>query len=213
MQSLDFQFLALPGAVLVFITALLLLSVQDWRILLAMLSVQYIGVFILVAIQWPLMMALTKLVSGLICVAVLGMAMASSVEASRENHVEGIQPRSQRISSHSFSTSVFRLVAAAMIALVVLSLAPAVSRLVPGIQYEQVIGALILMGLGLLHLGLTANTLRVILALLTTLSGFEIIYAAVEVSTLVAGLLAGVSLGLAMVGAYLFVAATVKGEG
>jgi len=213
MQSLDFQFLALPGAVLVFITALLLLSVQDWRILLAMLSVQYIGVFILVAIQWPLMMALTKLVSGWICVAVLGMAMASSVEASRENHVEGIQPRSQRISSHSFSTSVFRLVAAAMIALVVLSLAPAVSRLVPGIQYEQVIGALILMGLGLLHLGLTANTLRVILALLTTLSGFEIIYAAVEVSTLVAGLLAGVSLGLAMVGAYLFVAATVKGEG
>ena len=213
MQSLDIQFLALPGAVLVFITALLLLSVQDWRILLAMLSVQYIGVFILVAIQWPLMMALTKLVSGWICVAVLGMAMASSVEASRENHVEGIQPRSQRISSHSFSTSVFRLVAAAMIALVVLSLAPAVSRLVPGIQYEQVIGALILMGLGLLHLGLTANTLRVILALLTTLSGFEIIYAAVEVSTLVAGLLAGVSLGLAMVGAYLFVAATVKGEG
>jgi len=212
MQSIDFQFLALSAAVLVFITALMLVSIQEWRVSLAALSVQYIGVFILIAIQWPVMMALTKLVSGWICVIVLGMAMASSVNTSGENHLEGIRPRIQTVSKRSISTLVFRVVAAAMIGLVILSLAPVVARWIPGIQYEPVIGALILLGLGLLHLGLTADPLRVILALLTTLSGFEIMYASVEVSTLVAGLLAGVNLGLAMVGAYLFVAATVKGE-
>jgi hypothetical protein len=43
----------------------------------------------------------------------------------------------------------------------------------------------------------------VTLGLLTVLGGFEIFYAAVEDSTLVTGLLAGVDLGLALLGAYL----------
>ena len=62
------------------------------------------------------------------------------------------------------------------------------------------------MGMGLLHLGLTNHPFRVTLGLLTVLSGFEILYAAVETSTLVAGLLAGINLGLALVCAYLLVA-------
>jgi hypothetical protein len=45
-----------------------------------------------------------------------------------------------------------------------------------------------------------------LLGLLTVLSGFEIVYSAVETSTLVAGLLAGVTLGIAVVGAYLITA-------
>jgi len=84
-------------------------------------------------------------------------------------------------------------------------MAPPIAGWISNIQLEQVVGALILIGLGLLHLGFTAVPFRIILALLTVLSGFEIIYAGVEKSTLVAGLLAGVNLGLAMVGAYLLV--------
>jgi hypothetical protein len=70
-----------------------------------------------------------------------------------------------------------------------------------------VTGSALLVTLGLLHLGLTTSILRVVLALLTVLSGFEILYAAVEGSILVAGLLSVVNLGLATVGAYLLVAA------
>jgi hypothetical protein len=55
----------------------------------------------------------------------------------------------------------------------------------------------------MLHLGLTTSPLRVILGLLTVLGGFEVIYAALEGSILVAGLLAAITLGLAMIGAYL----------
>jgi hypothetical membrane protein len=62
---------------------------------------------------------------------------------------------------------------------------------------------MLLVGMGLIHLGMTTRPLRVLLGLLTTLSGFELVYAAVENSVLVAGLLAVVTLGLALVGAYL----------
>jgi hypothetical protein len=76
----------------------------------------------------------------------------------------------------------------------------------PQISLEQVWGAAILIGVGMLHLGFTGQPFRVILALLTVLTGFEILYASVESSTLVAGLMAGIHLGLALVGAYLMVA-------
>jgi hypothetical protein len=42
----------------------------------------------------------------------------------------------------------------------------------------------------------------VVLGLLTFLSGFEVLYAAMESSSLVTGLLAVVNLGLALAGAY-----------
>jgi hypothetical protein len=60
---------------------------------------------------------------------------------------------------------------------------------------------------------LNAHPLRVVLALLVFFSGFEILYAMVERSTLVAGLLALVNLALAMIGAYLQAAAKIGTEG
>ena len=62
---------------------------------------------------------------------------------------------------------------------------------------------MILIGIGLLHLGMTTHPMRVILGLLTVLSGFEILYASLEKLVLVAGLQAVITLGLALVGAYL----------
>jgi xanthosine utilization system XapX-like protein len=63
-------------------------------------------------------------------------------------------------------------------------------------------GSLLLVGMGLLQLGINAQPFRVILGLLTIMSGFEILYAAVESSTLVAALLSAVNLGLALTGAF-----------
>jgi len=56
-----------------------------------------------------------------------------------------------------------------------------------------------------LHLGMTLQPLRVILGLLTTLLGFEVLYSVVENSILVAGLLVVVTLGLALTGCYLLI--------
>jgi hypothetical protein len=62
--------------------------------------------------------------------------------------------------------------------------------------------------MGLIHLGITSRVFRVVLGLLTALCGFEIIYAAVESSILVAGLLAITNLGLGLTGSYLLLAAS-----
>lgn len=211
MSELNFQALALPAAFLVLFTTLALLTFRDWRISLGILSLQYIGVFIFVALNWSLMMSLTKLVAGWIAVAVLGMAMSNSDAANQETDQRSASQKwFPRITGLSLSAWIFRVVTALMIILVVLTVTPGTAQWVRGIRFEQVLGAFTLLGLGLLHLGLTANPLRVVIALLTTLSGFEIIYATVEFSTLVAGLLAGVNLGLALIGAYLLSAPSVE---
>ena len=61
------------------------------------------------------------------------------------------------------------------------------------------------MGIGVLHLGLTNHPFRIAVGLLTMISGFEVLYAAVESSALVAGLLAVINLGIALAGVYLLV--------
>jgi hypothetical protein len=61
---------------------------------------------------------------------------------------------------------------------------------------------LLLISLGLLHLGITSDPFQVIIGLLTVLAGFEVLYAAVESSVLVTALLAVVNLGLALAGSY-----------
>ena len=70
--------------------------------------------------------------------------------------------------------------------------------------------ALTLAGLGMLHLSISAHPLRVVLGLLTFLSGFEILYATLETSTLVAGFLNLFNLGIALVGSYLLAAPTLE---
>ncbi len=57
-------------------------------------------------------------------------------------------------------------------------------------------GSLLLIGMGLLHLGITARILPVTIGLMTVLAGFEILYSSVEGSVLVAALLAVINLGL-----------------
>ncbi|MBK9604389.1 MAG: hypothetical protein IPO36_21530 [Anaerolineales bacterium] len=76
----------------------------------------------------------------------------------------------------------------------------------------MIAGSLILIGAGVIHLGVTSDVLRVTLGLLTMLTGFEILYAAVESSILVAGLLALTNLGLGIVGSYLMIAGSIPLE-
>lgn len=189
-----YPILIILASVLVTITSVVLLIVHDWRWTIAVFGLQYIGVMLLVSTSWPLEMAIAKMVAGWMAGAVMGIAMASNPETWQED-----------VKSWP-SWRIFRLLAAVMIIIAVLSLQSSMSEILPGATFSVTWGGLILMGLGLLHLGLTAQPLRVSIALLTLLSGFEILYSVVESSTLVAGLLAGINLVLAVAGAYLLVA-------
>jgi len=202
-----FDAYAIPAVILVAITSMIL------RVSIGALGIQYVGVFVLVALDWPLEMAVSKLIAGWIAGAVLGMAAISFPKP------EADEPDDERLANQgtsllttsapdvvNLSGGIFRLVAAILVGLTVFSIAPRASEWIGGIQLAQAWGGFILIGMGLLQLGFTAHPFRTILGLLTALAGFEILYAVVERSTLVAGLLAAVNLGLALVGAYLMVA-------
>ena len=185
------------GAVLLlFGASLALLITNDWRRMLAFLALQYIGVFGLTLTHWTLSMAAVKLVTGWMAATILGITRAA------------LDPEFDSAPNRSLPESIlFRIFATAILALVALSAAPLVSELLPGVGTAEVSGSLILMMMGLLHLGLTTGPLRVVIGLLTVLAGFEIIYASVETAALVAALLSLINLGLALVGAYLLTAA------
>jgi len=61
-------------------------------------------------------------------------------------------------------------------------------------------------------MGVGSDTLTIIIGLMTTLSGFEILYSAVENSVLVAGLLAFITLALGLAGGYLIAAPHLEGK-
>lgn len=176
------------AVVVIVMTSLFLLISQNWRWNIIALAVQYLAVMILTAMVWPFGMAAVKLVAGWMAGAMLS-ASQPAPELVEDPHLAG-------------SALVFRFLAAVLVWILVFTLTPIFVEIVP-LPASLVTGALLLIGMGILHLGMTTRPLRVLIGLLTTLSGFELIYAAVETSVLVTGLLAVVTLGLALVGAYL----------
>ncbi len=200
-MTVDFpSFLPPLALVLATLTALALLISRDWRWSIAAIAIQYLAAFVLVSISWPLEMAIAKMIAGWMAGAILGMAMANAPEAweSKELAVQ--------------SARLFRLLAAGTVFIILLGIAPTAADWLPGINTFALWSSLLLMGMGLLQLGLTTQPLRVALGLLTVLTGFEILYAAVESSTLVAGLLASVNLFIALACAYLLTAPSIEEE-
>jgi len=184
------------GAVgLILFTSAGLLISRDWRIELGLLGAQYIGVFWLTSQHWPVNMAAIKLVTGWMAIATLGITRLGLKEPEEKDKEE--------LWSQG---SLFRLFASGVVALIVVTIAPGVEATIPGIGVPVTTGSLLLLALGMLHLGMTSQPFRVILGLLTALSGFEALYAALESSVLVTAMLSVVNLGLALVGAYLLTA-------
>jgi len=185
------SFLSWAAVLIILATSSGLLLSRNWRWSLGLLAVQYLGSFWLVTRHWPLGMAAVKLVTGWMAIAALAMtllALSQKDQAEEQFLPQGIS---------------FRLFASGLTALVVLAASPRIEAVTPGLGLPVIAGSLLPIGMGLLLLGSTSDIFRVILGLLSMLTGFETLYAAVEGSVLVAGLLAIVDLGLALVGAYL----------
>ena len=190
--------LAWIAVVLMVITSAALLFVRDWRWNIILLAVQYLGMFVLTLQNWPVGMASVKVVAGWMSAAILGMTRSG---LSNESSVEESLWPSGRL---------FRLFAATTVVLIVAVVTPGVDTIMADAGYPVTNGGLLLIGMGLLHLGITARILHVAIGLMTVLSGFEIIYSTVEGSILVAALLAVINLGLALVGSYLLIASSTQ---
>jgi len=171
------------------LTASGLLFSRDWRWSLGLLAVQYLCVFWMVQAHWPVSMASAKLVTGWMACAVLGIAQLNA-RGGKETSRTWQQGR------------LFSILAAGMILAAMFALS------LRGVEWISlslpvVWGGLVLIGLGLLHLAFTSDSFYVVIGLLTLLSGFEVLYAAIESSILVTALLSVVNLGLALTCAYI----------
>ena len=182
------------AVVVIAVTSAGLLLARDWRWSIILLAVQFLGMFVLTLQHWPLGMASVKVVAGWMSAAILGMTRSGLTSEDRDN--ESTWPGGR----------LFRLFAAGIVILIVAVVTPSVDTIMADAGFPVTNGSLLLIGMGLLHLGLSTRILRVTIGLMTVLSGFEIIYSAVEGSVLVAALLAVINLGLALVGAYLLIA-------
>jgi len=182
------------------ITALILLVSRDWRVSISALGAQYVGMFILISLVWPIEYAVVKLVTGWISAAILGMGLVDQAEAWEDELGRWV------------SGTLFRVFIAGFVGFMAFALTPSVGRWVLRASQVQIMGGLLLIGLGTFHLGLTAQPIRIVLGLLTVLSGFEIFYSTMETSLLVTGMLAVVTLGLALTGSYIIAVGDLEGE-
>jgi len=154
---------------------------------MASLAILYLGLFLLVVNYWSFGLSAVKLVAGWMALAILAASQGGEIINRTQLNRQGV---------------LFRIIAAVVIWLLVFLISPSVSFLIAQ-PLPVTWSGLILIGTGLLQLGMTTQTLKVIIGLLTVLAGFEVFYATIENSVLVAGLLAMITIGLAAVGAYL----------
>jgi hypothetical protein len=185
--KVNLERLALVPVLLMMASSLLVLISQNWRRVILAMAIQYVGVFWLIALSWPVELAVIKLVVGWVAGAMLGASPPANFVDEQFSSLSGW---------------IFRILAAVLVWILVYTASPLLANWIPT-KPTILWGGLILVAMGLLQLGMTTHPLRVVLGLLTLLSGFEILYAAVEVSVLVTGLLALINLGMALVGSYL----------
>jgi len=180
------EFLRWSAAILVLFTSVTLLLSRDWRWSLGVLAAQYLAIFLLFLIHWPLTMSAAKLVTGWMAAAILGVTLV--------NQADFLPVQSSRI---------FKFLLALVVAGAVVQGVLVVNDWIPDAGFPLVLASLMLIGQGLLQLGMTVEPFRATLGLLTVLSGFELLSAPLDNSVLVTAMLAAATLGIALAGSYL----------
>jgi hypothetical protein len=166
------------------ISSLILFTNKNWRWNILALAIQYVAVFWMVLQVWSLGLAVVKLIAGWMAGAILGSAGNDErIIIQKENKIE------QR----------FKIIISIIIWIFIFSISQSIKPWLP-IPDPLIIGGLILISIGILQIGMSVRPIRIIFGLLTSFSGFEVLYAGVENSVLVAGFLVVITLGIALVG-------------
>jgi hypothetical protein len=140
---------------LVSLTSLYNLISRNWRSSIGSLALQYIGVFILVIISWPLEMAAAKMLAGWMAGVILWVAMTYDPDAWHDTE-----------KFIKFGV-IFRVLVTLILALAVTSLVIQSETWLSAISTPIRWGSFMLVGMGLLQLSLTSHPLKIIIGLLT----------------------------------------------
>ena len=191
---MNLSWLFIPAGLMLF-AAEVNLTRRQWLVNLIALAAQYLGMFLLLTLVRPPTLAAIKLIVGWMDTLVLYITLASVGEFYTLK-------ATQRLSSGQ----IFRFLAGLFMIVFTIVFLPQIQSLflMEGNQ-PLLLAAVGTMLLGLLQVSMISEPFYIILGLLTFLSGFELLYATLELSLLLEALFAGINLGLALVGAYFLV--------
>jgi hypothetical protein len=182
------------SSALLALTSGLLVVINERRIQTILLAFQYLGVAWLSGLVLPVPVAAVKFVAGILACLILAVSYIGYADpAGSEFEPRGALP----------SGRIFRLVAVALVITAAWGLGRSNWMELPNLRSEAIQGGTFLLALGVLQLGLFIDPSGVGFGLLTLLSGFEIVYSALEPSLAVVALLAMIHLGIAIVVGYL----------
>jgi hypothetical protein len=165
---------------------LMLLISNNWRRLIISLAVLYLGIFVLLVQALPLTLAAVKLITGWMSALLLGLILPKEIREP----AEGLA-----------SNQIFKVFASILIWVLAFLISKSISSTF-SVSPEIAFTSMAIFGSGLLQLGMKTRPLFVILGILTVLAGFELIYASVETSILINGLLTLINLLIALVGTF-----------
>jgi hypothetical protein len=203
----------IPAATVVLLAAVIIIVVQDWRLSLLALAVQYLFAGLLFVDLLDPRLAIVKVLVGLFVCMILYLTARQvnwgrlPVDVTEAEVAQLNRERRVRVGAYVLPTTTpFRVFVALMMALVVVTLSQR-----PGYQLPAVpeslgylnLAVYALAGLGLLTLALTAEPLQAGMGVFMFLSGFELFYSALEQSIGMLAALAAVNLVVALVIAYL----------
>lgn len=171
--------IVLSGAILV---------LEDRRYRLAVLAVIELIGFILIVQIWPIALALVKLISGWMGIALLTFAFIPS-DIKKE-------------SNEPIPTKIFRLMLGVFGWIIVLTSIQGLNEWLP-ISYTNLFIGLIFFIIGMISLSLGLKTFDIILSLLVFLQGFDIIYSSLEGSALVTAMFAVIIISICLTGSFL----------
>ncbi len=174
------------------ITASLLVLLDDSRLLVFTLAVQYALAALLISFTLNVQIAGAKLVAGMVSCMILLIYLRTVIRKPAED-IKKTNPFNR----------IFRILAVLLVLLVAIGVSTVNLINIEGIPSGIGASTALLICLSFLHLGLYEEPLRVGIGLLTFLSGFEVTYSILEPSLTVIGLLACVHIGIALVCGYL----------
>ena len=152
-------------------------------------AVVYLSAFCILVQYWSFTLSLIKLLTGLITLTVLGISIY------RQTYSQGNRYKSELV---------FRVAALILIFIMMMFIAGRISIYL-SLPEEITISSLFIIGFSFFQLGITQDPLKIFLSILLLFFGFEMIFSSNESSLLVNGLLALISLLLALTGSYMIV--------
>jgi hypothetical protein len=194
----------LPAMAILIIAALALFLTSDWRLSLAALVAEYLGLGLALLRFVQPQFAAAKIVTGAFVVAMLYLSARHVQEARRPAEVESQEPHFLGLPLAWAGGPLglpLRLLAVLLLSLALVRLFE--DYRLPLVPVDIAFVTVWLASLGVMGLVLSGGMLRIAPALLTILVGFDLVYSGLESNLAVTGLFAALNLFAALAFSYL----------